>query len=581
MKRKSYRLLSLLLAALLVICVLPAAVFATDPVNLTVAENLKMFKVNVAKVETADSGEKTLVITVNGTSVHNLFIGTYEEAVANGANKENWIKGVNIDDANDPNNGKPVFRIPITGNETVMPVVSISDKYVTGYENGENAIDRAFFARQFVLDLEANTIKVQDYSSSAALTVTNNLTKFKVSGAALTTVGGPNNNDYKVTLNLTMGSDSYDKAFIGRGSAASAEGAEVLDITDRKVDLKLKWMATAGDPSSIVNLMAEPVIVSFHSASSDKWFDRQFTISESAKTMVIDDAPAEETTNDPQPAEPEKPVKKEYTGTLLAIVKEDLESQFGMLTVQDGTTYTIEGDTVSIHFVPKNKTTYGWLHFGAISDASLTKDVTFNEDGSFDLTLSAADYCGYASPVAPLKKVDGVSTTGEQYYLAVPAIAVHSDAIALASVKDGNGGDVAITEELLLTGDAISKNTIVTLTEDLSSEDEVEILWQKELLAPPGATFPLTMDFTVSGLEAEQQIFVYHDDGTGWKLVGQGKNGKVTATLPSLSPVALAVSAPQAPQTGDADNAFLWGALMVCAAAAAAAVVFTRKRREE
>ena len=55
----------------------------------------------------------------------------------------------------------------------------------------------------------------------------------------------------------------------------------------------------------------------------------------------------------------------------------------------------------------------------AITD-ELTKDVTFNEDGSIDLKLAAADYCGFASPVAPIKVKDG-KTTADQYYLAVPA----------------------------------------------------------------------------------------------------------------------------------------------------------------
>ena len=45
-----------------------------------------------------------------------------------------------------------------------------------------------------------------------------------------------------------------------------------------------------------------------------------------------------------------------------------------------------------IHYVPKNTTVYNALHWGAI-DEELTKDVLFNEDGSFDLTVSA-DKCG-------------------------------------------------------------------------------------------------------------------------------------------------------------------------------------------
>ena len=55
--------------------------------------------------------------------------------------------------------------------------------------------------------------------STAALTVTNNVSMFSVSGAALHAVGGPNSNDYGSTLLLTMGSELpagilYTKIFI-------------------------------------------------------------------------------------------------------------------------------------------------------------------------------------------------------------------------------------------------------------------------------------------------------------------------------------------------------------------------------
>jgi LPXTG-motif cell wall-anchored protein len=92
---------------------------------------------------------------------------------------------------------------------------------------------------------------------------------------------------------------------------------------------------------------------------------------------------------------------------------------FGMFAPQEGTTCAIDGDNVVIHYVPKNTTVYGWLHWGAIGDEELTRDITFNEDGTFDITLSK-DNCGWALPVAPVKVKDG-GTTSAQYYLAIPA----------------------------------------------------------------------------------------------------------------------------------------------------------------
>ena len=112
------------------------------------------------------------------------------------------------------------------------------------------------------------------------------------------------------------------------------------------------------------------------------------------------------------PAEP-----FDYDGDEVNFIKDD-GSQFGMFTPQEGTACVIDGDSVVIHYVPKNTTVYGSLHFGSIYD-ELTADVTFNEDGTFDISLPKAN-CGKAIPVAPIKVKDG-GTTSAQYYLAIPA----------------------------------------------------------------------------------------------------------------------------------------------------------------
>ena len=85
-----------------------------------------------------------------------------------------------------------------------------------------------------------------------------------------------------------------------------------------------------------------------------------------------------------------------YTGESVNFVKADGETGFGMFAPQEGTTAKLEGDSVVIHYVPKNKTVYNGLHWGEITDAALTKDVAFNEDGSFDLTVSK-DKCATLS----------------------------------------------------------------------------------------------------------------------------------------------------------------------------------------
>ncbi len=107
-----------------------------------------------------------------------------------------------------------------------------------------------------------------------------------------------------------------------------------------------------------------------------------------------------------------------YSGDSVNFIKAD-GSAFGMLAAQEGTTAALDGDNVVIHYVPKNTTVYNAIHFGPITDAELTKDVSFNTDGTFDITLSK-DRCGTLIAVAPIKAKDG-ATTADQYYLAVPA----------------------------------------------------------------------------------------------------------------------------------------------------------------
>ncbi len=108
-----------------------------------------------------------------------------------------------------------------------------------------------------------------------------------------------------------------------------------------------------------------------------------------------------------------------YEGDTLAFIQED-GSPFGMFAPQEGTTVALEGDSIVIHFVPKNTTVYNGIHFGAIDDAELTADVAANADGTFDICLSA-DKAGTAFPIAPIKAKDG-GTTSSQYYMAVPAL---------------------------------------------------------------------------------------------------------------------------------------------------------------
>ena len=254
-------------------------------VDLTITNNTGMFNAVTAYLETKD-GKTTLVMALSSSGYHELYKGTYEQAVANGDNTDNWVHGYQNAE------GKWEFRIPIEEGETYVPCVAISNSYYQKYLNGQNALERSFFPRQFTLDREARTLVTGDYEHTQELTVTNNVKMFKVSGAALETVGGPNSNGYKASLLLTMGSDAFDKAYVGRANEVE-ENAAIAPGEGRVFTLLVKWVEKFGKPETLKNLLDEPFIVSFHSVGKDAWYERQFTVSEKDGTLVIDEVLAD------------------------------------------------------------------------------------------------------------------------------------------------------------------------------------------------------------------------------------------------------------------------------------------------
>ena len=241
-------------------------------VSLTVTNKTGMFNVTDAVLD-----NDKLIVTLHGTGYRYLYKGTYEEAVANGDNRDKWIAGNN-------SSGKWQFTIPVAEGETFVPIVAISHSYLTKYEQGKNSLERAFYPRQAVIDQNAATLVTGDYDHTKNLTVTNNVKMFKVDTASLETIGGPNSNNYKEILHLTMGSTSFDKVFIG--SAVDAAAAETTtDITDQKADLTVKANAMGGEAT--VDYLEKEVIFSFHSVKNDSWYERVFNVNKTNGTLTI------------------------------------------------------------------------------------------------------------------------------------------------------------------------------------------------------------------------------------------------------------------------------------------------------
>lgn len=251
----------------------------TDAVNalverglLTVTNETLMFN-----VEKAILRDGNLILTLHGTGYHYLYKGTYEEAVANGDNRDNWIAGEEV-------NGKWQFTVPVAEGETHLPIVAISNSYLTKYEEGKNSLERAFYPRQAVIDQDAATLVTGDYDHTKDLTVDNSVKMFNVAAASLETIGGPNSNNYKEILHLTMGSDSFDKVFIGFAKDA-AKAETTADITDRKVSFDMKANAMGGEATT--DYLDKEVIFSFHSVKNGTWYERVFNVSKTNGTLTI------------------------------------------------------------------------------------------------------------------------------------------------------------------------------------------------------------------------------------------------------------------------------------------------------
>ena len=254
--------------------VVPATVIKAQ---LTPTNNTGMFKVTSALYRKDETGT-TLTITLSGKGYHYLYKGTYEEAVANGNNQENWIKGEEV-------NGVWTFTIPVSDGETYLPLVAISNKYLSKFENGESTLERAFYPRQAVIDTEAKTLVTGDYDYTRELTVSNSVKMFRLNAATLETIGGPNSNGYEEVLHLTMGSTSFDKVFIGSAEDA-AKADTTTPITDTKADLVVREGSGDGDGFKSDNLEKD-VVISFHSVRNDSWYERIFNISKTNSTLTV------------------------------------------------------------------------------------------------------------------------------------------------------------------------------------------------------------------------------------------------------------------------------------------------------
>ena len=258
---------------------------------LTITNNTGMFKAETARLE--KQGDQTyLVMDLSGSGYHELYKGTYEEAVSNGDGSKDkgnnsWVHGYKNSE------GRWEFSIPLTGEElngTDIPLVAVSNTYYSKYQKGENELKRAFYPRKIQVDENAKTLVTGDFTSEASLAVTlADGIMMKKPDAKLETVGGPNSNGYSETLKLIMQNGSYDRLYIGsKEDAAKAEangGTTHLDDANT-FTVAVREGSFGGNITN--DYLEKPVIVSFRGTSSGKWVEKKVTISKTAKTLKID-----------------------------------------------------------------------------------------------------------------------------------------------------------------------------------------------------------------------------------------------------------------------------------------------------
>ncbi|MCR4805956.1 MAG: S-layer homology domain-containing protein, partial [Clostridia bacterium] len=246
---------------------------ADKTIELTIDNQVKMFKVIDAKLVTKN-GKTTLDVVLNGAGYHNLFKGTYDEAAAIGYKPEKWVEGeLNKDE-------KWAFSIPVDADVSYLPIVSISESYVEKYLAGEAKIERAFFPRQFTVDAKAKTLLVEDFRLTTDLKVKDN-TDLGVKAASLTTVGGPNSNEYATTLRLEA-DKAYTRVFVGT-AAEAAKAEETQDIAS----IKLRWVGTYGDPDSVESLLDKDITLSVYNSKDNTWDEVKANVSEKNATITL------------------------------------------------------------------------------------------------------------------------------------------------------------------------------------------------------------------------------------------------------------------------------------------------------
>lgn len=178
--------------------------------------------------------------------------------------------------------------------------------------------------------------------------------------------------------------------------------------------------------------------------------------------------------------------------------------------------------------------------------------------------------------------------------MAAPSPTVSGIVTGVSTATDASGNAVEVTisaipaEYETVCEEVKNVETLKTLLGS-AYEDGMQVVDIKDVTAPEGASFPLTITINVTGVTASSKVAVLHYDTAAgaWEVVSsKAGNGTIEATFNSLSPVAFVIDGETAaqttgttsPKTGEVPVGAYAG--VVAVVAALGLVVVSMKRKE-
>ena len=241
--------------------------------ELTVANEGDAVKVDSAFLRT-ENGRTELVVTLDGSDIRHLFMGTFAQAAANGDNRDNWIAGTK----NEP--GKREFAIPLEGTETYLPCVAISR---AGLQESDD-VTSAFRAWQITLNTTEKTLTAADYDETVRLKIVNHLDTFKVRGTARVRVmGDPNAPEYTQRIRLTMEDDAYDLA-----TYTTVKNGELREVTAALSEKNTFSIRLTNTPENRCFRDGESVEIRFRVRETGDELVRQLTLDLVSGTLTLE-----------------------------------------------------------------------------------------------------------------------------------------------------------------------------------------------------------------------------------------------------------------------------------------------------